>query len=85
MRGRPASSKCYSERRNHDLHPLPEPGAAKNRLRLVLATDRYDEEVKRLSSLGAIPLNETRLPEVRWTRFADPEGNDFDLVTWQPV
>lgn len=67
------------------FHPLPEPGAAKNRLRLVLATDHYDEEVERLTGLGAAPLNETRLPAVRWTTFADPEGNDFDLVTWQPA
>ena len=33
--------------------------------------------------LGASPLNEIKLPTVRWTTFADPEGNDFDLVTWQ--
>ena len=67
------------------FHPLPEPGAARNRLRLVLVTDHYDEEVERLTGLGATPLNETRLPAVRWTTFADLEGNDFDLVTWQPV
>jgi predicted enzyme related to lactoylglutathione lyase len=66
------------------FHPVPEPGAAKNRLRLVLLTDHYDEETGRVTGLGARPLNETKLPEVRWTTFADPEGNEFDLVTWQP-
>jgi len=49
----------------------------KNRLRLVLVTDRYDEEIERLTGLGARPLREVKLPAVRWTTFADPEGNDF--------
>jgi predicted enzyme related to lactoylglutathione lyase len=66
------------------FHPVSQPGAAKNRLRLILLTDHYDEETERLAGLGATPLNETKLPAVRWTTFADPEGNDFDLVTWQP-
>ena len=66
------------------LHPVPGPEAAKNRLRPVLLTDHYDEETERLTGLGARPLNETKLPAVRWTTFADPEGNEFDLVTWQP-
>jgi predicted enzyme related to lactoylglutathione lyase len=66
------------------FHPVSQPGAAKNRLRLILFTDHYDEETERLTGLGARPLNETKLPAVRWTTFADPEGNDFDLVTWQP-
>jgi hypothetical protein len=65
------------------FHGVPEPKTGKNRLRLVLVTDRYDEEIERLTGLGARPLNETRLPAVRWTTFADPEGNDFDLVIWQ--
>ena len=47
-------------------------------------TDHYDEETERLTGLGARPLNENKLPKVRWTTFADPEGNEFDLATWQP-
>ena len=66
------------------FHPIPEPGAAKNRLRLVLLTDHYDEETERLTGLSARPVNETKLPAVRQTTFADPEGNEFYLVTWQP-
>jgi hypothetical protein len=66
------------------FHPVPEPGTAKNRLRPVLLTENYDEETGRLAGLGARPVNETNLPAVRWTTFADPEGNEFDLVTWQP-
>jgi Glyoxalase-like domain len=74
------------------LHNAPEPGAAKNNVHLVLITDHYDEEIERLTSLGARPLNELKLPAVRaggatfgvsQTTFADPEGNEFDLVIWQ--
>jgi predicted enzyme related to lactoylglutathione lyase len=66
------------------FHPVPEPETVKNRLRPVLLTDHYDEEAERLTGLGARPLNEIKLPAVRWTTFTDPEGNEFDLVTWQP-
>ena len=74
------------------LHHPPEPGTAKNSVHLVLITDHYDEEIERLTGLGARPLNETKLPAVRsglstytvrQTTFADPEGNEFDLVMWQ--
>jgi hypothetical protein len=65
------------------FHNVPEPRTGKNSLRLVLLTDHYDEEIERLAGLGARPLNETKLPAVRWTTFADPEGNEFDLVIWQ--
>ena len=70
------------------LHTVPEPKG----MHLVLITDHYDEEIERLTGLGARPLSETKLPPgagpagvaVRWTTFADPEGNEFDLVIWQP-
>ena len=70
------------------LHHVPEPKG----FHPVLITDRYDEEVERLTGLGARPLNEVKLPAVRaggatfsvsQTTFADPEGNEFDLVIWQ--
>jgi Glyoxalase-like domain len=75
------------------LHNPPEPGMAKNSVHLVLITDHYDEEIERLTGLGARPLNQIKLPAVRaggatfnvsQTTFADPEGNEFDLVRWQP-
>jgi len=74
------------------LHHPPEPSMAKNSVHLVLITDHYDEEIERLTGLGARPLNEIKLPAVRaggvtfsvsQTTFADPEGNEFDLVIWQ--
>ena len=66
------------------FHPVSEPETAKNRLRPVLLTETGDEETGWLTDLGARTLNETKLPAVRWTTFADPEGNEFDLVTWPP-
>ena len=74
------------------LHNPAEPGTGKNSLHPVLVTDHHDEEIQRLTALGARPLNEITLPPaalppgvaaVRQTTFADPEGNEFDLVTWQ--
>jgi len=74
------------------LHDPPGPGTARNSIHPVLVTDHHDEEVERLTGLGARPLNEIKLPPealpsgvaaVRQTTFADPEGNEFDLVTWQ--
>ena len=74
------------------LHNPSEPGTAKNSVHLVLVTDDYDEEIERLTGLGARPLSEIKLPPaalppgvaaVRQTTFADPESNEFDLVMWQ--
>jgi hypothetical protein len=75
------------------LHTPPGAGTAKTSIHPVLMTDRYAEEIERLTALGAKPLNETKIPAVRaggvtfsvsQTAFADPEGNEFDLVMWQP-
>ena len=76
------------------LHNPPESGTAKNSIHPVLVTDDYDKEIERLTGLGARPLNEIKLPPaalppgvaaVRQTTFADPEGNEFDLVMWQQL
>jgi hypothetical protein len=66
------------------FNKVPEPKAAKNRLHLDLLTEHYDEEAGRLTGLGASPVNEIKVPGARWTTFADPEGNEFDLLTFQP-
>ncbi|MGW1506061.1 VOC family protein [Streptomyces mirabilis] len=63
------------------FHPVPQPGTVNN-LRPILLTEHYDQEIERLTVLGAKPLNETELSQARYTTFADPEGNDFDLVNW---
>ena len=75
------------------LHNPAGPATAKNSVHPVLVTDHYNEEIERLTALGARALNEIKLPPaalppgvaaVRQTTLADPEGNEFDLVTWQP-
>ena len=66
------------------FHPAPTPKTVKNMLRPILLTDHHGEEAERLTGLGARPVNEVKLPAIRVTTFADPEGNEFDLVTWQP-
>jgi len=62
---------------------VPESKTVKNRLHLDLVTEHHEEETGRLTSLGARPLNEIKVPGARWTTFADPEGNEFDLLTFQ--
>ncbi|MFC1436970.1 VOC family protein [Streptacidiphilus sp. N1-10] len=59
---------------------VPEPKSVKNRLHLDLWTDDFEAESKRLTDLGATPVADAEKPAVRWTTFADPEGNEFDLV-----
>jgi len=68
------------------LHPAADvPETIKNGLRPVLLTDQHDEEIKRLTGLGATVVTpSTQPPGVRVTTFSDPEGNEFDLVTFQP-
>jgi glyoxalase superfamily protein len=70
----------------------PKSKSAKNSVHLVLITDHYEEEIERLTGLGARALNEVKLQAVigaqhfavRETTFADPQGNEFELVIWQP-
>jgi hypothetical protein len=65
------------------FHPVPEPATVKARFRPVLLTDNHDEEACRLRGLGAGTVSEITLPALRQTTLADPEGNEFYLVTWQ--
>ena len=50
-----------------------------------MITQDHDKETERLTGLGAKRLNEISLPALRHSTFTDPEGNDFDLVTWKSV
>jgi predicted enzyme related to lactoylglutathione lyase len=65
------------------FHPAPQPEAVTNLLRPILITDYHDEEVERVTGLGAKLLDEARPPAVRIATLADPAGNDFYLVTWK--
>lgn len=62
------------------FHKVPEPKTIKNRLHLDLRTDQFAAESKRLVGLGATSIQEIEKPAAHWITFADPEGNEFDLV-----
>jgi predicted enzyme related to lactoylglutathione lyase len=62
------------------FHKVPEPKTVKNRLHLDLVSDQFQDETDRLVSLGASPVRDFTTPNARWTTFADPEGNEFDLI-----
>ena len=62
------------------FNKVPEPKVVKNRLHLDLISDTFDAETERLLSLGAQRLRDVQGTKVRWTTFADIEGNEFDLI-----
>jgi predicted enzyme related to lactoylglutathione lyase len=62
------------------FHHVPEGKVVKNRVHPDLATADYEVETDRLIKLGAVPLREIAQGTSRWTTFADPEGNEFDLI-----
>jgi predicted enzyme related to lactoylglutathione lyase len=66
------------------FHPVPEAERVIGGFVPTLQTEHHDEEVKRLTGLGAKVIAEPYLPPIRLTVFADPEGNRFQLATFQP-
>ncbi len=67
---------------------VPEAKTVKNRLHLCLRpTDRSrDEEVERILALGATMYDDRRDGERGWAVLADPEGNEFCVLTrYQPA
>ncbi|MBF4162101.1 VOC family protein [Nocardioides acrostichi] len=66
---------------------VPEGKAVKNRVHPCLRPiDRSrDEEVERVLGLGATMLDDRRDGEKGWAVLADPEGNEFCILTrYQP-
>jgi predicted enzyme related to lactoylglutathione lyase len=61
------------------FHQVPEDKTVKNRVHLDLVTTDIDGESKRLINLGATVVN-TISGQAHWITFADPEGNEFDLI-----
>lgn len=59
---------------------VPEPKTAKNRLHLDLRPDDRDVEVERLVNLGATYADVGQAEET-WLVLADPEGNEFCLLS----
>jgi predicted enzyme related to lactoylglutathione lyase len=71
------------ERPQMVFHPAPETERVVGGFVPTLQTEHHDEEVRRLTGLGAKLVDEPYLPPIRLTVFADPEGNRFQLATWQ--
>jgi hypothetical protein len=62
------------------FHQVPEDKIVKNRLHPDLGTNHYDLDTDRLLKFGAVKLRDIEQDGRRWRTFADPEGNEFDLV-----
>jgi predicted enzyme related to lactoylglutathione lyase len=67
---------------------VPDDKVGKNRLHLDLrpVDGTREEEVARLSALGAVQLGDFRRPDgTGWITLADPEGNEFCVLAPKPV
>lgn len=64
--------------------PVPEEKVVKNRLHLDLAPEDRDLEVDRLLGLGARRVDIGQGPDVSWVVLADPEGNEFCVLSARP-
>jgi len=62
------------------FHHVPEPKSVKNRLHLDLISPTFEADTDRLLALGATRIRDLTQGSARWTTFADPEGNEFDLI-----
>lgn len=63
---------------------VPEPKSSKNRLHLDLRPDDRDVEVERLVALGATRVDVGQ-GEQSWVVLADPEGNEFCVLSSRTV
>ena len=66
-----------------DVIAVPEGKTVKNRLHFDLRADGVStsEELQRLLALGARRTNVGQGPDVSWVVLADPEGNEFCLLS----
>lgn len=68
--------------------PVPEGKQVKNRLHLDLAphsSDDRDAEIARILSLGATRADVGQSADVGWDVFADPEGNEFCVLSSREI
>lgn len=63
---------------------VPERKAGKNRLHLDLRPEDQSTELARLQGLGATLVDVGQSPEVTWLVLADPDGNEFCLLSALP-
>ncbi|MFI5909725.1 VOC family protein [Dactylosporangium sp. NPDC051541] len=66
-----------------DVVKVPESKTIKNRLHLDIRADgsTQAQEVERLIGLGARPADVGQGPDVSWVTLADPEGNEFCVLS----
>jgi predicted enzyme related to lactoylglutathione lyase len=62
---------------------VPDAKAGKNRLHLDLRPDDQEAEVERLVDMGARPVDIGQ-HDVSWVVLADPEGNEFCVLSSKP-
>lgn len=69
-----------------DFLSVPETKTVKNRLHLDIRADGVStpHELARLRDLGASPVDIGQSPDTTWVVLADPEGNEFCLLS-EPV
>ncbi len=62
---------------------VPEPKTVKNRMHLCVrpVDTTRDEEVERILALGATMADDRREPDSGWAVLADPEGNEFCVLS----
>ena len=61
--------------------PVDDPKTVKNRLHIDLRPDDRDAEVARLEALGATRADIGQGDDVSWVTLADPEGNEFCVLS----
>ncbi|MDR3082128.1 MAG: VOC family protein [Streptomyces sp.] len=76
--------------RDHETYPgmvfvpVPEDKSLKNRIHIDLNPDNQEAEVHRLEGMGArrVEVGQSqRRPPASWVVMADPEGNEFCVLT----
>jgi len=65
---------------------VPDSKVIKNRLHFDLRPDNQNTEVVRLEKLGAkkIEIGQSIYPDTTWVVMADPEGNEFCVLSSRP-
>jgi predicted enzyme related to lactoylglutathione lyase len=63
------------------FHQVPEDKIVKNRVHLDLSTTDLDADTERLEHLGATIVRDVAEHGYHWITMADPEGNEFDLIS----
>jgi predicted enzyme related to lactoylglutathione lyase len=63
------------------LQLVPESKRNKNRLHLDLEVEDFATATRRATELGGQPVSAVHTPNQPWQVWADPEGNEFCLIT----